>query len=116
LLPPPTWGSAAGEPVKAGPETIATGEHLGARAGGDVTPGGRDSEPSASFVERTERRLKPKPRVTSAVANGFGNVEAHATQGPPNLRGQIPIPLGRGLDQRPSGFHELKNTIKEKLL
>jgi hypothetical protein len=107
--------SAPGETVEAGAQTIAIGEHFGACVDGDVTPSHRDSKPGASFVKRAERGLKPEPRVARAVADGFGNIETHAAQGPPNLSGEIPISLGRGLDQRPSRFNELKDRIEEKL-
>jgi hypothetical protein len=107
--------SAAGQTIKASAQTIATGHHLRACLARDVTPSCRDSKPSAHLVERTKRRLKAKPRVTSAVADTFGNIEAHATQSLPNLRGEIPISLGDGLDQRPSRRNELNDTIEEKL-
>jgi hypothetical protein len=107
--------SAPGQTVKPSAQTIATGHHLGASLSGDVTPGRREPKPSAHLVERPKRRLKPKPRVPRAVTDAFGNIEAHAIQSLPNLRGKIPISPADGLDQRPSRYNELKNRIEEKL-
>jgi hypothetical protein len=88
----------------------------GACFGRDKPPRHTEPQPRPRFIQRPQRGLKTKPRISTRRTRTLGHIEPDAVQRPTHLRPQIPIPPSHRLHDRPSQPNDRKNLIQELLL
>jgi len=96
------------QPVNPTTETIQGLQHFTSRVAANIAPSYGDTKARASFMQRTQRRLKPKPSVPTRNAKPLRAVQRDATNSAPHLRSKIAVLALDTLDEWPSQLNDAK--------